>query len=53
MEVTSHPDLYDIVTGPGAHNDILDTELAGVIWFCLRQVEQPPTADASETAGGP
>jgi hypothetical protein len=46
-------DVSDIVTGPDAHNDILDTELAEVIWFCLRQVEQPRNAGASETAGGP
>ncbi len=46
-------DVSDIVTGADAHNDILDTELAEVIWFCLRQVELPPTAGESETAGGP
>jgi len=34
-------DVSEIVTGKGAHNDILDKEMAEFIWFCLQQLDQP------------
>jgi pimeloyl-ACP methyl ester carboxylesterase len=34
-------DVSEIVAGAGAHNDILDKEMARLIWFCLQQLDQP------------
>ena len=40
-------DVSEIVTGAGAHNDILDTDMAELVWFCLQQLDQPQA-----TSGG-
>jgi pimeloyl-ACP methyl ester carboxylesterase len=46
-------DVSEIVTGSGAHNDILDRDMAELVWFCLQQLDQPQATNGGGAHGRP